>query len=242
MAPQIGWKSPQNTSRCDVNDDKYYALFSAAVSFYIPLLIIVVVYYRIYKEAKAQMKFLKTGTKQSKSKDNPGSEITLRVHIGPTKTAKSQFCECKSELSDANKIKINEELNMSLLKSKNLYQNGVSSSYSLKYHESNALGTSCNQAKENSKFLLSPNFSNIRASSESSLNYTLNLRPIESGLCKNCRFDIKKSVSTDVLQKATTIGNIVSTTTIYSKLAKFKKEQKAAKTLAIVVGMLHFFV
>ena len=103
LAPQIGWKSPQNTSRCDVNDDKYYALFSASVSFYIPLLIIIVVYYRIYKEAKAQMEFLKKGTKKSKSSNHPGSEVTLRVHIGPTKSMKVQYCECKSKFN-SNKI------------------------------------------------------------------------------------------------------------------------------------------
>lgn len=78
LAPQIGWKSPQNSSKiCEVNEDLAYALFSASLSFYIPLAIILIVYYRIFKEARAQSRFLKTGIKTSKASDGL-SEVTLR--------------------------------------------------------------------------------------------------------------------------------------------------------------------
>lgn len=78
LAPQIGWKSPQASNKlCEVNEDLAYALFSASLSFYIPLLIILIVYYRIFKEARAQSKFLKTGIKTSKASDGL-SEVTLR--------------------------------------------------------------------------------------------------------------------------------------------------------------------
>jgi hypothetical protein len=63
LAPEIGWKSPQKSkSVCEVNEDLAYAFFSASISFYIPLVIILIVYYRIFKEARRQMKFLRTGT------------------------------------------------------------------------------------------------------------------------------------------------------------------------------------
>jgi hypothetical protein len=84
LAPQIGWKSPQTANNtCEVNEDMFYALFSASVSYYIPLIIILFVYFRVYKEATAQMRFLTTGTKRIGSGDRMGS-ITLRVHRGPT--------------------------------------------------------------------------------------------------------------------------------------------------------------
>lgn len=100
LAPLIGWKSPQpNGKICEVNEDVAYALFSASFSFHIPLMIILIVYYRIYKEARAQSKFLKTGIKTSKTTDGSGASITLRVHIGPTNSKRPQqtpnACSCK---------------------------------------------------------------------------------------------------------------------------------------------------
>jgi len=67
----IGWKSPQeSTYLCEVNNDILYSFFSASLSFYIPLVFICIIYYRIYTEARTQMKFLKTGTKTSKTDGN----------------------------------------------------------------------------------------------------------------------------------------------------------------------------
>ena len=65
----IGWKSPpdDSTDLCEVNKDILYSFFSASLSFYIPLIFICIIYYRIYTEARIQMIFLKTGTKTSKS-------------------------------------------------------------------------------------------------------------------------------------------------------------------------------
>ena len=68
----IGWKPPEDLSSqlCEVNKDILYSFFSASLSFYIPLVFICIIYYRIYKEARIQMKFLKTGTKESKTDGN----------------------------------------------------------------------------------------------------------------------------------------------------------------------------
>lgn len=70
----IGWKSPQETmGTCEVNKDIIYSFFSASLSFHIPLVFICIIYYRIYTEARIQMKFLETGTKTSKM-DGKGLE------------------------------------------------------------------------------------------------------------------------------------------------------------------------
>lgn len=67
----IGWKSPPaTTGLCEVNKDILYSFFSASLSFYIPLVLICIIYYRIYTEARIQMNFLKTGTKTSKTDGN----------------------------------------------------------------------------------------------------------------------------------------------------------------------------
>jgi hypothetical protein len=66
MTPFVGWRKPKLNKICEVNDNVAYAIFSALTSFYIPLLIVLVVYYRIYQESSKQLEFLKTGRKQSK--------------------------------------------------------------------------------------------------------------------------------------------------------------------------------
>lgn len=61
---------PQNSDaevqlyRCVFTDDRYYLLFSSFVSFYGPLCIMLYAYYRIYKAAVQQTRFLKHGSKE----------------------------------------------------------------------------------------------------------------------------------------------------------------------------------
>jgi hypothetical protein len=76
---------------CNVNKEKAYVLFSTIGSFYLPTLIILAIYWRIYRTAVKQTKFLESGTKTDKSTSSlSGSEVlTLRVHVGranPMKT------------------------------------------------------------------------------------------------------------------------------------------------------------
>ena len=83
VAPLAGWKEkpPEDTTICEVTKQLGYVLFSVSVSFYVPLLIILVVYCRVYQEAARQSRFLTTGVKRA----HPKSGITLRVHYGRNK-------------------------------------------------------------------------------------------------------------------------------------------------------------
>lgn len=69
---------------CNVNKEKAYVLFSTIGSFYLPTLIILAIYWRIYRTAVKQTKFLESGTKTDKSTSSlSGTEVlTLRVHVG----------------------------------------------------------------------------------------------------------------------------------------------------------------
>ena len=86
VAPLVGWKEPPNPDPriCTVTTQLGYVLFSVSGSFYIPTLIIVLVYIRIYREAVKHSKFLSTGVKTSKIDE---SGITLRIHTGGGKSA-----------------------------------------------------------------------------------------------------------------------------------------------------------
>ncbi|CAF1041612.1 unnamed protein product [Rotaria sp. Silwood1] len=84
IAPFLGWHSKVKSidHTCEVNDDLSYVLFSCSFSFYIPLIIILCVYGRIYGEANRQYQFLTGGQKEVHLKQMLGREtVTLRIHL-----------------------------------------------------------------------------------------------------------------------------------------------------------------
>uniref|UniRef100_A0A1A9WA30 G-protein coupled receptors family 1 profile domain-containing protein n=1 Tax=Glossina brevipalpis TaxID=37001 RepID=A0A1A9WA30_9MUSC len=61
LAPQFGWKDPEYMDRiekekCMVSQDVAYQIFATCCSFYVPLLVILVLYWKIYKIARKRIK------------------------------------------------------------------------------------------------------------------------------------------------------------------------------------------
>ncbi|XP_076877139.1 adrenoceptor alpha 1Bb [Brachyhypopomus gauderio] len=81
IGPLLGWKQPPSpdTTVCVINEEPFYALFSSLGSFYIPLVVILVMYCRVYVVAKQTTRNLEAGVK--KERLNSG-ELTLRIHRG----------------------------------------------------------------------------------------------------------------------------------------------------------------
>ena len=86
IGPLLGWKERDvladngDSLVCTVTTQPGYVLFSIIGSFYLPMLVILALYWRIYRAAVRQTKFLESGTKTAKS--SRSAEITLRVHVG----------------------------------------------------------------------------------------------------------------------------------------------------------------
>ncbi|CAH0383333.1 unnamed protein product [Bemisia tabaci] len=83
--PAIVWwravrmdKIPDN--KCPFTDSLGYLIFSSTISFYLPLVVMVFTYYKIYRAAVAQTRSLKLGTKQVMSAGEMA--LTLRIHRG----------------------------------------------------------------------------------------------------------------------------------------------------------------
>lgn len=61
IAPLLGWKDPNwevrlRDKKCIVSQDIYYQIFATASSFYLPLMVILVLYWRIFQTARKRIR------------------------------------------------------------------------------------------------------------------------------------------------------------------------------------------
>ncbi|XP_026868409.2 alpha-1A adrenergic receptor [Electrophorus electricus] len=79
IGPLLGWKEPppSDESICKITEEPGYALFSSLFSFYLPLTIILVMYFRVYVVARRTTKSLEAGVKRE---TNKSMEVVLRIH------------------------------------------------------------------------------------------------------------------------------------------------------------------
>lgn len=93
VGPLLGWKEPPpvDESICKITEEPGYALFSSLFSFYLPLLVILIMYFQVYVVARRTTKSLEAGVKRER--DN-SMEVVLRIHcrsvLEETRTASSK--------------------------------------------------------------------------------------------------------------------------------------------------------
>ncbi|XP_058495629.1 alpha-1D adrenergic receptor isoform X2 [Solea solea] len=87
VGPLLGWKEPPpvDESICRITEEPGYALFSSLFSFYLPLSVILIMYFRVYVVARRTTKSLEAGVKRERNKS---MDVVLRIH-------------CRSVLEDA---------------------------------------------------------------------------------------------------------------------------------------------
>lgn len=86
--PAIVWwravrDEPMPAFKCTFTEHLGYLVFSSTISFYLPLLVMVFTYCRIYRAAVIQTRSLKLGTKQVLMASGE-LQLTLRIHRGGT--------------------------------------------------------------------------------------------------------------------------------------------------------------
>ncbi|XP_078410475.1 alpha-1A adrenergic receptor [Cetorhinus maximus] len=103
VGPLLGWKeaAPEDETVCSITEEPGYALFSSLFSFYLPLMVILVMYFRIYIVARRTTKSLEAGVKKERSKT---MEVVLRIHCKsvmeePSSTFKNKGQQFRSSLS-----------------------------------------------------------------------------------------------------------------------------------------------
>ncbi|KAM8938672.1 alpha-1D adrenergic receptor [Pelodytes ibericus] len=103
IGPLLGWKEPppQDDSQCSITEEPGYALFSSLFSFYLPLLVILIMYFQVYIVARRTTKSLEAGVKKERNKS---MEVVLRIHCRSvmeesTASARSKGHTFRSSLS-----------------------------------------------------------------------------------------------------------------------------------------------
>ncbi|XP_033125573.1 alpha-1A adrenergic receptor-like [Anneissia japonica] len=79
--PLFGWRPKRDSKQCPMTDSMEYGLFSTSISFYIPLVIVLIMYYRIYREVRKQTKAIKAGEKTYVIANEGAGSVTLRIHV-----------------------------------------------------------------------------------------------------------------------------------------------------------------
>lgn len=79
IGPLLGWKEPPpiDESICSITEEPGYALFSSLFSFYLPLMVILFMYTRVYIVARRTTKSLEAGVKRER---DHSMEVVLRIH------------------------------------------------------------------------------------------------------------------------------------------------------------------
>lgn len=82
VGPLFGWRPPKDDPlECPLSNQVDYVVFSVIGSFYVPTLVIVVLYFKIYRAVCKESKKLKTNSRDDDSEEK-SKEVSLRIHRG----------------------------------------------------------------------------------------------------------------------------------------------------------------
>ncbi|XP_030759435.1 5-hydroxytryptamine receptor-like [Sitophilus oryzae] len=78
IAPLLGWKDPQwddriRDKKCLISQDLYYQIFATASSFYLPLLVILILYWRIFQTARKRIRRRQMMNQTQQAERNPAA-------------------------------------------------------------------------------------------------------------------------------------------------------------------------
>uniref|UniRef100_A0A8D8S7B9 5-hydroxytryptamine receptor n=1 Tax=Cacopsylla melanoneura TaxID=428564 RepID=A0A8D8S7B9_9HEMI len=116
LAPQLGWKDPEymdriNQQKCMVSQDLGYQIFATCSTFYVPLLVILVLYWKIFQTARKRIRRRRQQRNAlnltAKNQDSIDNKTTHFIFFRKRKFFKMKKCTNVVPPSPNNKLSIN---------------------------------------------------------------------------------------------------------------------------------------
>ncbi|XP_039231238.1 octopamine receptor Oamb isoform X1 [Drosophila yakuba] len=246
--------------KCELTNDRGYVLYSALGSFYIPMFVMLFFYWRIYRAAVRTTRAINQGFKTTKGSKGIGSRfeeqrLTLRIHRGRGSNQQDSMHSNGSTQSTTTTLGTPSPERLSKYATRRLHHHDkikISVSYpsseninELAGHGHGDVGRE-RRPSGNALYAVHYNGTNGRESTESQL-----YRQQQHGVASSCYLQVGKGLPELARRQSNTseaggsghsrpANKKMGRRNIKAQVKRFRMETKAAKTLAIIVGMFIF--
>ncbi|KAH8311547.1 hypothetical protein KR044_006839 [Drosophila immigrans] len=242
--------------KCELTNDRGYVLYSALGSFYIPMFVMLFFYWRIYRAAVRTTRAINQGFKTTKGSKGIGSRfeeqrLTLRIHRGRGSNQQDSMHSNGSTQSTTTTLGTPSPERLSKYATRRLHHQHDKIKISVSYPSSENINelaqsdTSSHDRRPSSNALFSVHYngSHGRESTESQL-----YRQQHHG-GSTCYLQVSKALPELSRRQSNTsetgghprsANKKMGRRNIKAQVKRFRMETKAAKTLAIIVGMFIF--
>ncbi|XP_055923668.1 octopamine receptor Oamb isoform X1 [Eupeodes corollae] len=239
--PPCPWK-------CELTNDRGYVLYSALGSFYIPMFVMLFFYWRIYRAAVRTTRAINQGFKTTKGSKGIGSRfeeqrLTLRIHRGRGSHQHDSTHSNGSTQSTTTTLGTPSPERLSKYSTRRSHHHHDKIKISVSYPSNDNINE-LSQSSESSNAMYSVHYtaSNGRETHETQL--------FRGSRDSNCYLQVGKSMpemsrrqsaTSDISERGRPCPNKkMGRRNIKAQVKRFRMETKAAKTLAIIVGMFVF--
>ncbi|XP_070503902.1 octopamine receptor Oamb isoform X2 [Chironomus tepperi] len=229
--------------KCELTNDAGYVVYSAFGSFYIPMLVMLFFYWRIYRAAVRTTRAINRGFRTTKGKCGKNNQVdeenvTLRIHRGNKKQGQNQ----NYEMTISNSITNLDSLRTNPVSVTSMPSYERKKRHSSRYKDKVTISISYPSTDHIASPTISTTSSNQTSMISSCSKEPISLRQSNASDCTDSQNLFRENInncspknefspnSSGKKGKRTISGAKV-------QVRKFRMETKAAKTLAIIVGM-----
>ncbi|TMW45467.1 hypothetical protein DOY81_009454 [Sarcophaga bullata] len=250
--PPCPWK-------CELTNDRGYVLYSALGSFYIPMFVMLFFYWRIYRAAVRTTRAINQGFKTTKGSKGIGSRfdeqrLTLRIHRGRGSNQHDSTHSNGSTQSTTTTLGTPSPERMSKYSTRRMHNTHDKIKISVSYpsndniselaHDHEGMhkerGRAASASSGNMLFAVHYGSQNGRECTETQLYRHQHDSNCYLQVGKNMNDMMRRTSSSSEHQQQHRPNKKMGKRNIKAQVKRFRMETKAAKTLAIIVGLFIF--